>query len=34
MQDVVGEATKTSSSREVEGQLYYDIDIDSPVRAG
>lgn len=28
--DALGEAEKTSSSKEVEGQLYYDIDIVAP----
>lgn len=31
-QDALGEATKVSSERMVEGQLYYDIDIDADVR--
>ncbi|GAB4822325.1 hypothetical protein N2152v2_009371 [Parachlorella kessleri] len=30
LQDVLGDATKTSESREIGGQLYYNIDIDSP----
>ena len=34
LQDVLGDATKTSESREIGGQLYYNIDIDSPVGFG
>ncbi len=31
VQDALGDATKTSSSHDVNGQLYYDIEVDAPV---
>ncbi len=31
VQEALGDATKTSSNRNVEGQLYYDIEVEAPV---